>query len=187
VTLERLLDRMLAEHVPLDDDEAGHLARILDFVGRHANPFDRAMTAGHLTGSAFVLDPSDRLLLAHHRRLDIWVQLGGHSDGETVAHEVALREAREESGLDDLRFDDRLLFDDGSPRLLDVDVHRIPARRDEPEHDHLDLRFLLRTDTPDRIVGDPTETHALEWVTLDEARRRCDPGMLRALRRISGG
>lgn len=178
------LARLLGAHEPADDREARDLARTLAFCERHANPFDRAIAEGHLTGSAFVLDPAGRLLLTHHLRLDIWVQLGGHSDDERIAHDVAMREAREESGLPDLAFHDALLFDDGTPRLLDLDVHRIPARGSEPAHDHLDLRFLLTTRTPDAIVADPSETKALEWVTLDEALRRGDAGMRRAVEGI---
>lgn len=179
------LDRLLREHVPVDARELLHLEHVRAFCARHDDPFDRSLAEGHLTGSAFVLDPEGRLLLTHHLRLGIWVQLGGHSDGELVAEDVALREAREESGLSDLRFDETLRFADGAPRLLDVDVHRIPARKSEPEHDHLDLRFLLRTSTPELIVADPSETKALEWVSLDEARRRGDAGMRRALGRLS--
>jgi len=78
-----------------------------------------------------------------------------------------------------------LLFADGLPRLLDVDVHRIPARGDEPAHDHHDLRFLLVTRRPDAIRADPRETKALEWLDLDAARRRGDPGLRRALDKIA--
>lgn len=179
-----ILERLLGAHEPADGRERDDVARVRDFVSRHANPFDRTLVEGHLTGSAFVVDPEGRLLLTHHRRLDLWVQLGGHADGERCAETVALREAREESGLSDLRFHERLLFGDGRARLLDVDVHRIPARASEPEHDHLDLRFLLATSEPLAIVADPSETRALEWVSLDEARRRCDEGMRRAIARI---
>jgi 8-oxo-dGTP pyrophosphatase MutT (NUDIX family) len=178
------LMRLLGEHAPADEREAAHVAFVRAFCGRHANPFDRAIAEGHLTGSAFVLDPAGRLLLTHHLRLDIWVQLGGHSDGERIAEDVAMREASEESGLADLRFDPSLLFDDGAPRLLDVDVHRIPERKGEPAHEHLDLRFLLRTETPELIVADPGETKALQWFSLGEARRRGDAGMRRALGRL---
>lgn len=178
------LRRLLAAHEPWDAAEAAHAETIAAFASRHADPFDRTLVDGHLTGSAFVLDPVGRLLLVHHRRLDLWVQLGGHADGEHAAENVAMREAREESGLEDLSFHPALKFEDGAPRLLDVDVHAIPARGSEPAHDHLDLRFLLVTSSPDRIVADIRETRAIEWVALDEARRRCDAGMRRAFARI---
>ena len=179
---EELLE-LLRAHEPADATERSHRERIEAFVLRHDNPFDRLLPEGHLTGSAFVLDPAGRLLLTHHRKLGIWVQLGGHADGERDASEVAMREVREESGLTDLEFAPWLMAG-GRPLLLDVDVHRIPARRDEPEHDHLDLRFLLRTREPHRIVADARETKALEWVPIAEARRRCEAAMGRAFGRI---
>jgi len=178
------LERLLAAHEAADAEEQRHLAHVREFCAREADPFDRALPHGHLTGSAFVVDPNGRVLLTHHRRLGIWVQLGGHADVERIAQEVALREAREESGLPDLAFHDALLLDDATPRLLDVDVHLIPARGEEAAHDHLDLRFLLTTRSPDAVVRDARESKALEWVELDEARRRGDPGMRRAIARI---
>jgi 8-oxo-dGTP pyrophosphatase MutT (NUDIX family) len=153
------------------------------FVHRHDDPFDHRVAEGHITGSAFVLDPSGRLLLTHHRKLGIWVQLGGHAEDERRAADVALREAREESGLPDLVFAPELMAS-GQPRLLDVDVHRIPPRGDRAEHDHLDLRFLLRTARPELIAADLRETKALEWVALAEARARCEAAMGRAFTRI---
>ena len=174
---------LLRRHEPLDATERAHRERIESFVLRHADPFDRRIEEGHLTGSAFVLDPSGRVLLTHHRKLGLWVQLGGHAEDERFAPHVALREAREESGLPDLEFASALR-DAGSPRLLDVDVHRIPARGDEPAHDHLDLRFLLCTSRPEDIVPDPRETKALLWLSLADARARCESDMSRAFDRI---
>ena len=183
------LELLLEAHVSCDSVEMDSMTRIRTFVAEHSDPFARENVSGHITGSAFVLDPLGRLLLSHHRKLGIWVQLGGHADEERLAHSVALREAQEESGLQDLTFHPDLLFDDASPRLLDVDVHTIPARLDEPEHEHHDLRFLLVTREPDSVRHDFLESHALEWVTLDEAERRCDSGIGRAvgtIRRLVG-
>jgi ADP-ribose pyrophosphatase YjhB (NUDIX family) len=178
------LRRLLDEHRPADDEEERDRRFIRDFVDARPNPFDRRIAEAHLTGSAFVLDPSGRLLLMHHRRLDRWLQLGGHAEGEREAADVALREAREESGLADLAFHEALRFPDGLPRLLDLDVHRIPARGDEREHLHLDLRFALRTGRPEESTPHPGEANALEWVELEEAARRGDRSLGRAVERL---
>ena len=180
----RLLGRLLGEHEPVDAAEKESLERIRAFVESVPDPFDRSVDHAHLTGSSFVLDDGGRVLLTHHRRLDMWLELGGHAEGERVAHEVAMREAEEESGLEDLRFETALLFDDGTPRLLDVDVHEIPARGEEAAHEHHDLRFVLRTSKPADVRADPRETKALEWVDLVEASRRLDASGNRALGRI---
>ncbi|MEO8084610.1 MAG: NUDIX domain-containing protein [Ardenticatenales bacterium] len=179
------LDALLAGHRPADDAEAADLAAIRSFVAASDAPFDRRTLPGHLTGSAFIIDTRTRLLMVHHRRLGLWLQLGGHADFETDAAVVAMREAVEESGLVDLRFHEALRTPDGRPALLDVDVHAIPAFGAEPPHVHFDLRFLMTTDQPDRISHQPSESHGLEWLSLAEARARGDAGIGRALDKIA--
>jgi 8-oxo-dGTP pyrophosphatase MutT (NUDIX family) len=158
-----LLDR-LRRHRPEGPDEAAHLAAILAFVTQHANPFDRRIPHGHLTGSAFVFSPDGRrILMLHHRKLDRWLQPGGHADtGESEGEEVALREAREETGIATLR-----LHPD-APRPLDVDVHAIPARGSEPAHLHLDLRYVVIAPEGAALLRDAKETNALRWFGWEE-------------------
>lgn len=178
------LDALLAAHEAADGAERESLARIRRFAAEETDPFDRRLARGHLTGSAFVQDPAGRILLLHHRKLGIWVQLGGHADAERDAAVLAAREAREESGLTDLAFHPALRLPDGAPALLDADVHRIPARGPEPAHWHYDLRFLMGTSAPDALLLHEGEGHELAWVSADEARRRCDPGIARAVAKI---
>src|SRR4029453_14666654 len=130
------LDEILSRHQPGDEPEADDLARIRAFVARHDQPFDRLIAEGHLTASALVLTPDgQRVLLRHHAKLRGWRQPGGHAEaGEAQGEAVALREAREETGLPGLE-----LHAD-APRPLDVDVHDIPARGDGPAPEHLPLR-----------------------------------------------
>jgi len=168
----------LSRHLPADAEEAGHLLAILDFVGRHASPFDRTIAEGHLTGSAVVLSArGDRVLLVHHRKLRRWLQPGGHADPrETSGEAVALREAHEETGIAGLALHPR------APRPFDVDVHAIPAFGSEPAHAHLDLRYLLLAPTADTIVRSAEETSDARWFEWDElAPLDLDRGLVRAL------
>ena len=116
-----------------------------------------------------------RVLLLHHRKLDRWLQPGGHADtGETAGEQVALREALEETGIRGLS------LHPGAPRPLDVDVHEIPARAGEPAHDHLDLRYLVVAPAAAVVAPDLAELHAIRWVPWDEtdcalARRGAAP------------
>jgi len=169
----------LAAHEPADDEERRDRDVIAALVAATPRCFDRDLyDPGHLTGSAFVLDArSGKVLLHHHRRLDRWLQLGGHDDGEHDPLATALREAREESGLTDLT--------PLTTAILDVDVHAIPAARGEPPHLHHDVRYALVTRTAGAIEQVP-ESLALEWFPLDEAARLMDePGADRALRRLA--
>ena len=172
--LRQLLDR----HHPASDTEAEHLDRMRallvagnDALGReHYEP-------GHFTASAFVLSPDlSELLLIFHGKLLRWLQPGGHIDPEDVdVVSAALREVREETGLQEVS-----VVGDG---LLDVDVHEIPARGQAPSHEHFDVRILLRAGT--RSVQAGSDAQGARWVALgDVANIESDESVTRAVARI---
>jgi 8-oxo-dGTP pyrophosphatase MutT (NUDIX family) len=174
---QALLDD-LGRHSPADEPEARDLERICDFVRRHRNPFDRGIAEGHLTGSAIIVSATgEGTLLLHHRKLDRWLQPGGHADpGETTGEAVALREALEETGLEGLA------LHPGAPRPLDVDVHDIPARDPEPAHEHLDLRYLVVAPEGARPSPALAEMRDLRFFRWEETRGLgLDEGLQRAL------
>lgn len=139
--------------------EVGTVERISQFVRDNPDCFERELKIGHITGSAWLLDPGgERVLLTHHRKLDMWVQLGGHVDGEADVAAGAMREAIEESGISDIEL--------VSPDIFDIDIHAIPARGDEPEHFHYDCRFLMQAASDDYRVSE--ESHDLAWIPLDK-------------------
>ena len=141
-----------------DGHESAMLEALIEFVQTESRCAERSLAVGHLTGSAWVVDAKrERVLLTHHRKLDLWLQLGGHADGDLDLPAVALREAREESGLTRLRLVGDAIFD--------VDRHRIPARKLEPEHWHYDVRFLIEADPSEPLVISE-ESHDLAWVEL---------------------
>lgn len=173
------LDETLRGHLPADAKEAADLAEILAFLDRHPDPFDRRILEGHLTGSAVVVSAAgDRVLLLHHGKLGRWLQPGGHAEpGERDGERVALREAREETGIDGLA------LHPSAPSPFDVDVHPIPARDDEPAHRHLDLRYLVVAPRDGAFRLAPAEARALRWFAWEElATLDLDPGLRRALR-----
>lgn len=174
-----VLQELLA-HAPASDAEAVDARRVARFAASNQRPMDRERTDAHVVGSGLVVAPEgDRVLLARHRKLERWLQFGGHAEpGETRPLDVALREVREESGLD------HVVPADPAHPLLDVDVHVIPASEETPAHEHLDLRYLLVGD-PDAEL-DPAEDEVTEarWMGWDEARDRTDePGLERLLRK----
>ena len=140
-------------------EETAMLDRFIAFVKNHPDCFERHLEIGHITGSAWVVNkPGTHVLLTHHAKLDMWLQLGGHADGYSDIREVALREAREESGLND--------FTPVGPGIFDADIHLIPARKSEPAHYHYDIRFAFETcHLADYSVSD--ESHELAWVAID--------------------
>ena len=142
-------------------DERAVVDRLVGFVSQHENCFSRSCEPGHVTGSAWLVDESlQRTLLTHHRKLDLWLQLGGHSDDDPNTLNVALREAEEESGL---------VVEAVDEAIFDIDIHLIPARPKEPAHYHYDVRFLLRARNEDFVVT--SESKALSWVAFEDVQQ----------------
>jgi 8-oxo-dGTP pyrophosphatase MutT (NUDIX family) len=171
-----LLLAQLRTYEPADAAEAGHRAAMVELLGQAANPFARShFRPGHFTASCYIVDGEGRLLLHHHKRLDRWLQMGGHVEGEETPEVAALREGREESGLDDLE----------ALQLIDLDIHAIPAGKGEPDHDHFDVRYLARTSRPGAISIDRAESNDLAWVPLERAAELM-PGLesLRVIRKL---
>jgi 8-oxo-dGTP pyrophosphatase MutT (NUDIX family) len=175
-TREDLIEA-LQSHVPWNQHEAGMLDRLLDFVRAHPDCFSRSLQSGHVTASAWVVDPSrTRALLTHHAKLGLWLQPGGHCDGDPDVLANALREVSEEAGLSRLK-----PLNEG--RIFDVDAHCIPARGSEPAHIHYDVRFLIEAD-PDEPLRLTEESHDLAWVPLSAiAALNTDQSVLRLVER----
>jgi 8-oxo-dGTP pyrophosphatase MutT (NUDIX family) len=158
------LDAALETYVPASDEEARDIERLRERIAR-GDPWTRA-SALHATASAIVIHPeSQRILLRWHERQQAWLQVGGHADpGETDPLSIALREAREETGLPDLA----PWPDPARPRLIQVVIVPVTAGKGEPEHEHADLRFALATARPDELVPESADAR-LRWLALDDA------------------
>ena len=129
-----------------------------------ADPWSRSVPL-HVTGSAVVVHPpTGRVLLRWHERQQAWLQVGGHADpGETDPFVTALREGSEETGLADLG-----AWPDPEPTLLHLVAVPVPAGKGEPAHEHLDVRYVLATDTPDEVQPETPEAR-LRWLSAADA------------------
>lgn len=158
---QSLLDQ-LSEYALRHPEEADVVRDFSEFVKSESRCFERSLEKGHITGSAWVVNATGcEVLLTHHRKLDRWLQLGGHADGESNVLGVAMKEAEEESGLID--------FTHIGSGIFDIDIHLIPERRDEPAHFHYDVRYVLRANgSLNYTVSD--ESHDLRWVKLDDVK-----------------
>jgi 8-oxo-dGTP pyrophosphatase MutT (NUDIX family) len=138
-------------------DEAAVVERFRTFVDAHPRCFERDCWTGHVTGSAWVTNHAgDAVLLTHHKKLDRWLQLGGHSDGDPDPLAVARREAEEEGGLAVVAV---------WQQIFDLDVHEIPARKGDPAHYHYDVRFAFRPIGSEAFAVSE-ESHDLAWVPI---------------------
>jgi 8-oxo-dGTP pyrophosphatase MutT (NUDIX family) len=152
----------LSEYASRHSDEADVIRNFTNFINSESGCFDRSLVIGHITGSAWVVNATGcEVLLTHHRKLDRWLQLGGHADGESDVLGVAMKEAEEESGLTD--------FTQVGDGIFDIDIHLIPERKGEPAHFHYDVRYVLRANgCLDFTVSE--ESHDLRWVKLEEVK-----------------
>lgn len=151
----------LEDYLEMHPEQAVCTRRIMHFVGNTPSCFERSHTAGHITGSAWLISPDGkRALLTLHRKLGKWLQPGGHADGEANLLRVAVREAQEESGI--------FGIEPVCTEIFDVDIHRIPARPQSQEsaHFHYDVRYLLRA--PHERFRISEESRALVWVDQAE-------------------
>ncbi|HUG10654.1 MAG TPA: NUDIX hydrolase [Opitutaceae bacterium] len=170
--------RLLDDHATraVDPTEAEAVDFITKFVRSHPDALHRSQVLGHLTGSAWIVDaPRTRTLLTHHRKLDKWLQPGGHADGDPDLRAVAMREAIEETGVAGMGF--------VSERIYDVDRHWIPVRGEVAGHWHLDIRFMIEADPKQPFVV-TDESHDLAWVALEDvARLNPEESMARLVRK----
>lgn len=151
--------RYLLENYEPTQEEVVTKERMLAFLDAHEDCFERELQIGHFTASAWLVSRDlSQALLMHHAKLDLWVQLGGHADGDSDLLEVAIREAQEESGIEDI--------EPITTQIFDIDIHTIPARGDEPEHEHFDVRFLLRVASDEQPVKN-SESKELRWISQD--------------------
>lgn len=135
------------------------------FVAQHLNCFDRELLPGHVSGSSWVVNPArSHVLIMHHRKLDRWLQPGGHADGDPDMLRVVLKETAEEAGIDIKNV--KLLGE----RIFDVDVHTVHESSHDPRHTHYDVRFLVEIDDRLSVPGN-AESHEIRWVSLDQVPR----------------
>lgn len=151
--------RMLSDFSMRSPADVEVTASFVEFVRAHADCFARSLDIGHITGSAWLVSADGRrVLLTHHRKLDRWLQPGGHADGDPDIVAVALREAEEESGLTDLCI---------QSAIFDLDRHWIPQRSLDVGHWHYDVRFVVLARGSEHFVVS-AESNALAWREVTE-------------------
>lgn len=162
---DHFISRSIFSDITDNSDQEPLIKRFLSLMELGDASLLRTTYPGHLTGSAFVItEDFSKTLFTLHGKLNRWLQLGGHADGDADISNVARRETLEESGLDDVQFP-MGLNSSGQPVIFDLDIHWIPDGK-EPGHFHYDVRYLISTRTPERIaISD--ESKDLKWFTLE--------------------
>ncbi len=152
----KLLTNLLGNYFPISKEENKYKIRMLNFISKNEKCFERSLDFGHITASAWLLNKNKtHALLMLHTKLNLWVQLGGHCDGNPNPLEVAIKEASEESGISKIIPIEKTIFD--------IDIHLIPGAKELKSHYHYDVRFLLACDS-DQGVKSNHESKKLKWI-----------------------
>ena len=156
----------LERYEPYNEQELRDRALLLHALREEENVFTRENGRMHMTASAWVTNEAhDRVLMAYHNIYDSWAWLGGHADGERDLLAVALREVREESGIEHVRAASEDIF---SLEILTVDGHEKRGRY-VSSHLHLNVTYLLIADDSDALRAKPDENSGVRWFTPEEA------------------
>jgi len=173
--MNALIEKIM--QLPVETGEESRIRdRFVEFISHHPDCFLRSNLKGHITASAFVVDrAASKLLLIHHKKLDKWLQPGGHCDGDEDTLAVAIKEVFEETGVQ--------ISAQDQP-IIDLDIHTIPERKGVPEHEHFDVRYLFDSDSGQALIRNH-ETLALQWIPWEDIRNYTEEeSVLRILKKI---
>lgn len=162
--MEELKKKILA-YEPCNEQERRDKKVFLDWLESGRDILTRENEVAHLTASAWVVSPDRKsVLMAYHNLYDSWAWLGGHADGERDLLVVAMREAREESGIENVRaVSDEIL----SIEILCVNGHEKHGRY-VPSHLHLNVTYLLEADSTQALRSKPDENSAVAWIAIED-------------------
>ena len=160
------LKEQIRRYNPVNEQEKLDKMTLLDLLNRPEDISIRENLTGHLTASAWVVSPERRLvLMAYHRLYDSWAWLGGHADGDWDLCRVAEKEAREESGIENLVL---VSPEPVSLEILTVNGHEKKGKY-VPSHLHLNLTYLFEADPMQMLRCKPDENSGVAWFTPEQA------------------
>ena len=162
---QQLLDEIAAYH-PFNEQEERDKNLIFQWIEQHEDAFSRENTVAHVTASAWMVNKDrSKVLMVYHNIYNSWSWLGGHADGETDLLKVALKEAREESGIYHVKPVSEKIY---SLEVLTVDGH---VKRGEyvSSHLHLNVTYLLQAEETDVLHIKEDENSNVGWFSLEDA------------------
>lgn len=153
------------QYKPVNEQEEKDLELICDFMKRNDDALYRTNLVAHITSSAYVVNSNmTKVLFAYHNIYDSWSWVGGHNDGDPNLLEVAIKEAKEETGIKNVT--------PYSEDIWTVDViyvkNHIKHGAYVPDHLHLNAAFLLIASEEDQLVINAAENSGVKWFELDD-------------------
>lgn len=162
-------EQQLAAYVPFNEQETIDREVALRCL-QQPDIYLRTNELVHVTSSAWIVNHErTKVLMAYHNIMQSWAWLGGHADGETDLLKVALKEAREESGVKNIRPVSEELY---SVEMLTVDGH-VKRGRYVNSHLHLNATYLLEADEADELFVKADENSGVRWIPINEVEAAC--------------
>ena len=177
------LRKSLEAYVPYNAQEAADRRMMLRAIDTLENPLSRENVFAHFTASAWIVNPDrTRVLMAWHNIYKTWAWTGGHADGEADLLSVALREAREETGVRDIR---PFKTDIYALEVVPVNAH-VKRGSFVSAHLHMNVTYLLEADDAQSLQIKPDENSAVGWLGLEQAAdNRDEPYMAVIYRKLN--
>ncbi len=174
------LEQALKKYTPWNEQEERDRAVMLNALSASPDPFTRENPVMHFTASSWILSPDGRqVLMAYHNIYQSWAWTGGHADGERDLLAVALREAKEETGVHAKPFSEDIF----SLETLTVEGHEKKGQY-VSSHLHLNVTYLLLADPSEPIRPKADENAAVHWFLLEEIEKNCaEPWMAQRIYR----
>ena len=177
------LRRKIEAYVPCNEQEASDRRMMLTAIDALENPLSRENAFAHFTASCWIVNPNrTKALMVWHNIYKTWSWTGGHADGEADLLSVALREAREETGLKDVKPVTSEIY---SLEIVPVNAH-VKRGRFVSAHLHMNVTYLLEADDAQPLRAKPDENSAVGWLPLDAAAdNRDEPFMAVIYRKLN--
>ena len=165
------LRRKIEAYVPCNEQEAADRRMMLMAIDTLDDPLSRENLFAHFSASGWIVNPAQtKVLMAYHNIYKTWAWTGGHADGEADLLSVALREAREETGIEHIH---PVTPDFYSLEVIPVNAH-FKRGKFVSAHLHMNVTYLLEADDSQPLRVKPDENSAVGWLPLDEAAENKD-------------
>ena len=159
--------KQIEKYNPVDEQEKKDKEIILDFINKNDDVLVRDNEIAHITSSGFIVNKlRTKVLMIHHNIYNSWGWTGGHADGDEDLLYVAIKEAKEETGVKNIKALDNKIFS--------LDVLPVPAHtkrgKEIASHLHLSVAYLLEADENDELIIKEDENSGVKWIPIDEVK-----------------
>lgn len=155
----------IENYIPVNEQEYNDKKVMLDFMKHNSNYLTRENKVAHFTTSIWTVNKErTKTLMVYHKIYDSWSWIGGHADGEEELSKVALRELKEETGVENAALVSKDIF---SLEILTVDGHMKKGKY-VPSHLHFNITYLAEAEEEQNLIVNEEENTGVKWFSFEE-------------------